>query len=136
MGRHIDADGRPPDESGWYWTKDEAGEWAMAYVDADGEAIWRFPAASYTADVFEPHDPHGIREWHGPIVCPGGDFGGITVLCDEDLRREAETQNKVIGIKHFDFRHCDDEKHGAAITVSGLYSREEAIQLAGIDWDE
>lgn len=119
-----------PDEQGWYWAKDVHGDWRMACVSTCSEKVWLFDEGleppcwdAYDLDGF----PAGIVvAWYGPFQCPGGDFGGLTVVSDEELHDKAALERKVIGIVHFDYRYCRDEGHGSSITFSGLYTRDEA----------
>lgn len=148
MSKHT----KTPSENGWYWVADnpEAEDgWMMAFLDVEQDVptvvtfdpercmagfgrvatrwdwdgrVWRdrgYPAGRWS----------GPECWFGPLNQPGGPFGShIVEACEEDHQR-AEKESKVIGIQHFDFRYCRDEGHGSNITLSGVYTREEAEKI-------
>lgn len=127
-----------PDEQGWYWCKMlTTGRWHMAFVDTGEEAVLFYGDIDETGQRRCPYnyDEDHIRsefgeiEWHGPITCPGGDFGSETVLPSESLHQEARDEKKVIAITYLDFYYCRDEGHGASMTISRLVTRDEAQTL-------
>ena len=117
-----------PDFTGWYWCQsDNTGQWHMAMVDAESEIT------DFYSDFETPFrcansligEAFGACEWHGPLVCPGGPFGGSSALAGEDEHADAAKSGKAIVIKHADFTHCPGTR-GGTITVVGLCSAEEA----------
>lgn len=121
---------KTPDEHGWYWVKYYDDRWFMAFVDTGREKAYFFDGSSRYAN----HDLEEVPEdaytaWYGPFACPGGDFGAVTVVADEELHTKAKAERKAIGIQHFDYRYCVGESHGSSLTVSGLYDREDADRL-------
>lgn len=131
---------RLPDEQGWYWCHMlDADVWCMAMVDTANECVTFFDAESgsdptryeWESGDLTLEDRIGDCEWWGPFTCPGGHFGGMTIVADEELHDRAKAEKKVIGVQHFDFRYCRDEGHGSSLTVSGLYTREEAGERIG-----
>lgn len=125
-----------PDDSGWYWVKTVDEEWKMAYVHTgiervlfiDGEHPMDFETDSRAFD----QDFSDCDWWYGPFECPGGDFGGNTVIVDEDRHEEAEADGSVIVLKHFDFGHCRDEKYHSRFTTTSLVTRDEAESQMGL----
>jgi len=119
-----------PDDQGWYWCKDNADNWFMAFVDTGEEtiAMWdgHDPIQPPLYFDWDSQQSEQIVAWYGPFNCPGGDFGGLTVIASEDDYKNAEKDRKAIGIQHFDYKYCRDEGHGSSLTISGLYDRKEA----------
>lgn len=133
MGLHL----KTPDEQGWYWVKDRDDNWFMAFVDTSAEEVcfWDEQRPFHNPFICDFESTHlgGCIAWYGPFVCPGGDFGGDTVVACEEHHERAKKEKKVIGITHFDFRYCRDEHHGASLTVTGVYTREEAEKRIGLE---
>lgn len=129
-----------PDETGWYWLETKRDGWFMAYVDANEETIYILkgdspPALNAIDEVSldtADHDLGAVR-WFGPILCPGGPFGGSTIIINAERHDEAERQQKAIVLRHVDFRHLKDERSGASVTVDGLYTRAQALPLIDVD---
>lgn len=128
-----------PDEQGWYWCNLLAtGEWCMAFVDTGREMV--FLLGGDSADGFTGPSRHawddnsiagdlGAIHWYGPITCPGGDFGGTTVLIDEERHLQAQREKKAIVLTYVDFRHCrEDGKLGSNMTISGAVPYDEAAE--------
>ena len=131
---------RTPDECGWWWVETKWDGWSMAYVDTGREKVYLFdghePPDFSRMDECEldtvAHDIGAVR-WFGPLTCPGGPFGGDIVIVGAERHDEAIRDGKAIVIRHADFSHVDDERSGARITTSGLYTRDEAMGLIGIE---
>jgi hypothetical protein len=141
---------KTPNETGWYWVQedDSAGSWSMAFLDCDGDdpvlylidqaqvgrgrpKVWAMESVE-EREYWQADDGTSeatIRQWHGPIECPGGDFGSQTVLFAAEDHERARASGGVLGLRCMDFRYCRDEKSSARITVVGVYSREEAAVL-------
>lgn len=124
-----------PDEHGWYWALiTQTGQWCMAHVHTGVEMVRLY-------DGNDPSDPqyndldeeslvsrYGPIEWHGPIHCPGGDFGQHTILVDRDTMLNAQETKTAIVIEHFDFRFCP--WHTEQLTRVRAMSESEASLLA------
>ena len=120
-----------PDEDGWYWCEDKNGDWMLTFVDMLQERAWLIDETSLMEDWIglEDVDGYGIVRWFGPLVCPGGDFGGPTVILDAQRHNEAAKEGKAIVLTHVDFKHCPDEKHHSRVTVTALMDREKAEKI-------
>lgn len=126
-----------PDETGWYWCKRVDGDiWMMGFVDTCDESLLLLDPdppsdvpCKYPLDADDIQQEFGEIEWHGPITCPGGDFGSETILPSESLHQEARDEKKVIAITYLDFCYCRDEGHGASLTISRVVTRDEAQAL-------
>lgn len=129
-----------PDETGWWWVETKHDGWSMAYVDTGREKVFLFdghePPDFSRMDECDwetvAHDIGAVR-WFGPLICPGGPFGGDTVIIGAERHDEAEREGKAIVLRHVNFHHCRDDRSGASITVTGLYSRAEAEPLIYVD---
>lgn len=125
-----------PDETGWYWAyRVDANEWLMVFVDCGvRERIFVYGGEDGTGPHRFDYDDEqltielGRLQWYGKINCPGGDFGNETVIISQEMRALANQERKAIVLTHVDYRHCDDERHGANITSVSVMSREEATQ--------
>ncbi len=125
-----------PDEQGWYWCKILTdGTWRMIFVDQHSESIVAFaedptdgPCGNY-CDADDVDKNYGEIEWHGPITCPGGDFGSETILPSETLHQEARQEKKVMAIMYFDFYYCREDGHGSSLAITRVLTRGEASAL-------
>lgn len=128
-----------PDDQGWYWCKIlRTEEWCMAFVDTSRETV--FLLGGDTCDGFTGPSRHDLDApsigrdlgdilWYGPITCPGGDFGGTTVLIDEERHEQAKRERKAIVLTYVDFRYCrEDGKLGSSMTISGALPHDEAAE--------
>lgn len=124
-----------PDEKGWYWCKllhNE--EWCMAFVDTCEEHVLLFGGdnalsgpSRHKWDQRCLDRDLGVIQWYGPITCPGGDFGGTTVLIDEERHLQAALEKKAIVLTYLDLRYCkEDAGCGSNMTFSAAVSFDEA----------
>lgn len=129
-----------PDEQGWYWAESHDGDWYMAFVDTGQERVYMMDgenpmAPDITAD-FDDAASLGIRRWFGPFQCPGGDFGGHTVVIDAEMLDRAKRERKAIVLLHVDYKFCRDEKHGSSITCSSVVPRVKADEYVYRETEE
>lgn len=127
-----------PDEQGWYWAKLlDNEEWCMAFVDPGKELVFFFSGdgedhfsgpSRHTWDQRSIERDLGIIQWYGPMTCPGGDFGGPSVIIDEERHLQAALEKKAIVLTYVDFRHCkQDGELGSNITFSAALPRDAAV---------
>jgi len=136
-----------PDDQGWYWCKIlDSEEWCMAFVDTGREQVKIWDADGLTGPATSEWDEDAIRakfgeiEWYGPITCPGGDFGGPTVVIDEEAHKKAAAEKSVIVLQHFVYAYCDD-RPGSTYTIWGCYEpgvadamlRKNAVEAGKVD---
>lgn len=123
---------KTPDEQGWYWLC--LGDvWWMAFVDTLNDTIVMFnqdnPREEYMAtDIDAWLEPD--QTWYGPLNCPGGDFGGDTVVLSEETHTKAKLSGSAIVLKHIDYTHCKDRKGGGTITTVAHYEDSESAHKA------
>jgi hypothetical protein len=91
---------------------------------------------SFFCDLDERNINHayGSLEWHGPIYCPGGDFGQETVLLAEETIKAAQEDGAVVVLEHYDFRFAAGR--GETITKVRLTSVADIDERAFSGRDE
>lgn len=110
-----------PDEHGWYWVKiARTGQWCMAHVHTGAEMVRIYDGNDPSDPQYEELDEealvcrYGPLDWHGPIHCPGGDFGQDTVLLSEETLRAARKSKAAVVLEDYDFSAC----HGRSESVT------------------
>lgn len=123
-----------PDEHGWYWVKIVVtGQWCMAHVHTGREQIRMFdgddpsdPQYISNLDEEQADKRYGPLEWHGPIHCPGGDFGQETVLLSEETLKAAHESKAAVVLEHYDFSECDGDGIAGRVTKVKVVSEDAA----------
>lgn len=118
-----------PDEQGWYWAECHDGCWLMAFVDTGREVVILMdgdnPDSPSAHVEFDEIETQKIKRWFGPFQCPGGDFGGSTVVKTVEDYALAKKKKNAIVVVHVDYLHCR-AGHGANITITSVVPREKA----------